>query len=120
MKNAFAVALLLLVAVSAFAQQAATVPAADELKKKPDPDYSKQQLLRMFVANEKPAPDFAIDTSQVGAVKVRSPWLNLLFAYLPFYAPLPGSVPTTTRTMVDPFVMTHTEFPTRPARTTMP
>jgi len=80
----------------------------------PPPDYSRPALNRIFLLDppgDGPTP--TIDT-EVGAVRIRSRYSNFLLGYLPFFAPLPGSVPTTTRQMVDPFVMTGMAIPAGP------
>src|SRR5260370_25302109 len=89
---------------------AGVVLAQDALKSQPTPDYSRPTLMRIFVTDEQIAqPRFDFD---VGQVTYRRHGLNLILGYLPFLAPLPGSVPTTTRQAVDPFALTHTEYAT--------
>jgi hypothetical protein len=107
-----------LLAGAALAQESATRTAPAQSAQQPAsaqaPDYSRPTLMRLFVIDPQtsgPAP--AID-AEVGSVRLRSRYANVLIGYLPFFAPLPGSVPTTTRQMVDPFVMTHMEIPSGP------
>jgi hypothetical protein len=87
--------------------------AQDGLKTQPIPDYSRPTLMRIFVTDEQISqPRFDFD---VGQVTYHRHGLNLILGYLPFLAPLPGSVPTTTRQAVDPFALMHTEY-AMPAR----
>jgi hypothetical protein len=76
---------------------AAALSAQESAKQPPAPDYSRPTLMRIFVVDPQlTAPEPVIEP-EVGAVRIRSRAFNLLLGYLPFYAPLPGSVPTTTR-----------------------
>jgi hypothetical protein len=95
-----------LLATTLLAQETAPRPAA--------PDYSRPTLMRIFVIDPQTGPPTPSVEPEVGAVRVRSRFGNLLLGYLPFFAPLPGSVPTTTRQVVDPFVMTNLEIPAGP------
>lgn len=102
-----------LLAAAALAQETAR-PAAPPAPAAA-PDYSRPTLMRIFVIEPQLArPDDVIEP-EVGAVRYRARFGSFLLGYLPFFAPLPGSVPTTTRQMVDPFVMTHLEIPLGPA-----
>ena len=93
---------------------AAAALAQETGKQPPAPDYSKPTLMRIFVIEPQLAQPDDIIEPEVGAVRYRARFGNFLLGYLPFFAPLPGSVPTTTRQMVDPFVMTHMEIPAGP------
>jgi hypothetical protein len=85
----------------------------DALKAPPKPDYSRPTLMRLFVEEPQISqPRFDFD---IGQVTYHRHGLNLMVGYLPLLAPFPGTVPTTTRQMIDPFAMTHTQYAT-PAR----
>lgn len=94
---------------------AAGLSAQESAKQPPAPDYSRPTLMRIFVVDPQLAAPEPVIEPEVGAVRIHSRALNLVLGYLPFYAPLPGSVPTTTREMVNPFVMTRMEIPSGPA-----
>ena len=96
-----------LLAAAALAQESATQP--------PAPDYSRPTLMRLFVIEPQLSQPDRLIEPEAGAVRIHSGAFNILLGYLPFFAPLPGSVPRTTRVMVDPFVMTHMEIPSGPA-----
>ena len=93
---------------------AAAALAQETGKQPPAPDYSRPTLMRLFVIEPQLSQPDDIIEPEVGAVRYRSRFGNFLLGYLPFFAPLPGSVPTTTRQLVDPFVMTHMEIPAGP------
>jgi hypothetical protein len=102
-----------LLAGAGLAQETAKQPGTPESAQQPGaPDYSRPTLMRLFVIDPQTAGP-ALD-AEIGSVRLRSRYANVLVGYLPFFAPLPGSVPTTTRQMVDPFVMTHMEIPAGP------
>jgi hypothetical protein len=113
-----------LLAGAAFAQEPATQTTPAKAAKQSTPagpakqttpaDYSRPTLMRLFVIDPQTGPPTPSIEQEVGAVRVRSRFANVLIGYLPFFAPFPGSVPTTTRQMVDPFVMTHMEIPAGP------
>ncbi|HEY0142361.1 MAG TPA: hypothetical protein VGF48_15790 [Thermoanaerobaculia bacterium] len=94
--------LLLLFALPAFAQE------SDD-----DVDYSRDTLMRIFVAEapreERPPITFHVGTVQFNALGTR--WN---FAYLPFLAPLHGTTPRTSQEMPDPFLITRTVMATPP------
>ncbi len=76
------------------------------------PDYSREHLLLMFrdVAN-RPDPFLAFEA---GEVRLHTRAGNLHLNYLPFLAPLQGSVPRISQELPDPFVLTNTPIATRP------
>jgi hypothetical protein len=99
--------LTLVIATTVSAQEAVPAPAPAS------PDYSRPTLMRLFSGENAPRSVDPQVEVEVGRVTVRTKWLNII-GYLPFFAPLPGSYPTTTRQMINPFEMTHTEFAQTP------
>jgi hypothetical protein len=76
-------------------------------------DYSRDHLNRLFV--EMPTPPAVEDiVITPGMAQFRALGLNFNLGYLPFFAPFPGSVPTTTNVWPDPFFLTHTSIATTP------
>lgn len=99
----------LLLPLAVIAQESAPAPPSPPQS----PDFSRPTLLRLFSGENAPrSVDPRIEV-EAGRVVVRTKWLNIL-GYLPFFAPLYGSYPTTTRQMIDPFIMTHTEYAQTP------
>jgi hypothetical protein len=76
-------------------------------------DYSRDHLNRLFV--ELPTPPEVEDiVITPGMAQFRALGLNFNLGYLPFFAPFPGSVPTTTNVWPDPFSLTRTSLATTP------
>jgi hypothetical protein len=103
------------VAAQETATQQPTAPQQNPALRQPEPDYSRPTLMRLFVVEPQLSQLDDVIEPEIGAVRYRSRFGSFLLGYLPFFAPLPGSVRTTTRQMVDPFVMTHMEIPSGPA-----
>ncbi len=103
-------ALLLLIAATAAAQD-------DDIRVQ-QPDYSRNKLIQIF-ADEPPEPpqQKKIDVG-VGYIDFRALGMRWRIGYLPFYAPLYGSMPWAMNGafggMPDPFVATGTEIPQTP------
>ena len=102
MRYALATLLALGIAVGASAQQTAK------------PDYSRENLNRLFIDRQGPPPNSQVEWN-FGTVEFRAFGMRFNFAYLPFFAPLQGSLPQTTgRQMVDPMALTGAELATTP------
>lgn len=103
-----AVAVLALLIATTAAAQETTTPSATR------PDYSRENLTQLFShVIEAPLPDptvkWGVDYVEFRALNMR--WRML---FLPFLAPLPGSVRRTVSGPLDPFEMTGTEIPYTP------
>lgn len=97
----------LLVAGAALAQTA-------DGRQPPAPDYSREKLREIFSHTEE-APNRASNIEFTpGAVFFKALGMRWRINYLPFLAPLPGSVRTTTGYNVDPFALTGTEIAQTP------
>lgn len=107
MRTAMA-ALLLLIATAAAAQQPASSTAGP-------PDFSREKLTQLFsnVVESPPKPDPTVNW-HVGDVEFRALNMRWHIGFLPFLAPLPGSVRRTVPTLMDPFALTGTEIPYTP------
>ena len=67
--------------------------------------------LPMFAIN--PVRETGRVSFDIGSLVVTGGSTNVRIAWLPILAPLPGSVPTTTSVMPDPFTLNHVELPWR-------
>lgn len=85
--------------------------------KPPAPDYSKDNLLRLFKdSDEKPKVERNIDFG-IGYVQFKALGQRWRIAYLPIMLPLPGSIPWRNDAfggMPDPFALTGTTIPYTP------
>ena len=98
----------LLVAGAALAQE--TVDG----RQTPPPDYSREKL-REILSHTEEAPNRPGNTEFTpGAVFFTALGMRWRINYLPFRAPLPGSVRYTTGYNVDPFALTGTEIAQTP------
>ena len=80
------------------------------------PDYSPEHLRQVFAAV--PAQQENKVHVDFGQIEFPGLGFNWRLGYLPFLAPLHGSVPGTTRVLPDAFSMNHVIFPgTRPVIT---
>ncbi len=109
MRTAMVAALVLLIATAAAAQQPAASSTAGP------PDFSREKLTQIFsgVIEAPPKPEPAIKWD-LGTVEFRPLNMRWRIGFLPFLAPLPGSVRRTAPTIMDPFAMTGTVFPYTP------
>ena len=77
------------------------------------PDYSREHLRQVFAAN--PVQEENKVHVNFGDIEFPGFGFNWRLGYLPFLAPLHGSVPGTTKVLPDAFSMNHVVFPgTRP------
>lgn len=107
MRYALATILALTLAAGASAQQASS-------KQPARPDYSRENLRKLFVDGQGAPPNSQVEWN-FGTVEFRAFGMRFNFAYLPFFAPLQGSLPETTgRQMVDPMALTGAELATTP------
>ena len=99
MRNAMIALLITLAAATARAQTA--------------PDFSREHLRQVFAATPvQPENKVHVD---FGQIEFPGLGFNWRLGYLPFLAPLHGSVPGTTKVLPDAFSMNHVIFPgTRP------
>lgn len=74
------------------------------------PDFSRPTLLQIFSGGNAPRSSDPFK-AEAGQVTLKTHSTNVKIGYLPFLTPLPGSYPTTTRQMINPFEMLHTEIP---------
>ena len=106
--SATLVALLLLLAVPATAQEEA------------DPDYSRDTLLRLFAdaGNETDDDDMRAVRYRFGSVEFRALGTSWRLNYLPIMVPFSGTGPgfngEITNTLPDPFMLTNTQIATSP------
>jgi hypothetical protein len=100
MRYAMTLCLALFLAATVNAQQRAA-----------SPDYSRQSLQQIFVNTPLPDEDRVVDARDVGMIDVNAGNTQLHFAYLPFLAPLTGSVPGTTRVWPTAFALLNVDFP---------
>jgi hypothetical protein len=102
-------AFVLLIATAAAAQQPPASSTAGP------PDFSRDNLTQIFSdvveSPPKPEPAFKFD---LGHVEFRALNMRWRIGFLPFLAPLPGSVRRTVPTMMDAFALTGTELPYTP------
>ena len=74
------------------------------------PDYSRENLLRLFAQHEidlPPRPSARVQW-HIGYVDFRALGMNWRVAYLPIMAPLPGTRMNETGRLPDPFALTNT------------
>jgi len=103
MRNAIIALLITIVAGAARAQSAPQPPAA--------PDYSPEHLRQIFTSDDQepqPQRNFRIG---LGVVEFHALGMDWRVGFLPFLAPLPGSVPGTTNVLPDAFSLNHVIFP---------
>ena len=97
---------------------AATALAQDDIRQPQQPDYSRNSLIQIF-ANEAPTskPAKKADLG-FGYIDFRALNMRWRIGYLPFSAPIYGSVPWAMNGafggMPDPFIATGTEIPQTP------
>lgn len=75
------------------------------------PDYSRDQLFRLFVAeaNRRPVEqDLRFEAGTIEFTRLGTRWK---FAWLPFLMPFHGSVRRTNAEFPNPFILTGTSFP---------
>jgi hypothetical protein len=78
------------------------------------PDYSREHLRQVFAANPVDSDESKIHVN-FGTIEFPGFGFNWRLGYLPFLAPLHGSVPATTTVLPDAFSLNHVIFPgTRP------
>ncbi|HEU4521257.1 MAG TPA: hypothetical protein VFT12_04585 [Thermoanaerobaculia bacterium] len=97
-----------LIAAAASAQDAAP-------EGPPDPDFSRDTLLRLFADNpEREAVEPRVKVS-FGAIEFRAAGARWRIGYLPFFMPLPGSIPWDhEQRWPDPFALTGTQIASPP------
>jgi len=98
-------------AASAFAQD-------DDVKVPQQPDYSRNKLIQILADNpDQPRPQKPVNLG-FGYIDFRALNMRWHIGYLPFSAPLYGSVPWAMNGafggMPDPFIATNTEIPQTP------
>jgi hypothetical protein len=108
---ALAFAVLLTCGTVAAQEAPATSTAEAEA---PAPDYSDQSLMRLFRPEDPRPPVDRRVTWRLGSVEFRALNMRWKIAFFPFLPPLPGSVPTTNRQMIDPFLLNGTQYATTP------
>jgi hypothetical protein len=108
----------LILIVATMAVTAAAQQNDDDIKQQQQPDYSRNTLIQIFAENPLPVntvkkPDFGFGYVDFQALNMR--WR---VGYLPFLAPMYGSVPWAMNGafggMPDPFIATGTEIPQTP------
>lgn len=78
------------------------------------PDFSDENLMQLFRPEDpRPAVERRVRWS-FGGVEFRGLGTRWKIGYLPILWPLPGSVATTNRQMIDPFLLNQTEFAMTP------
>jgi len=81
------------------------------------PDYSREHLRQVFAATPPESDQNKVHVN-FGDIEFPGFGFNWRLGFLPFLAPLHGSVPGTTRVLPDAFSMNHVVFPgTRPVIT---
>src|SRR5690242_18554921 len=101
------VLIALLITVAAGVAEAQSAPANT-----PAPDYSPDHLRQIFTTT--PGPDATAPHNVrlgFGVVDFRAFGMQWRVGFLPFLAPLHGSVPGTTGVLPDAFSLNHTIFP---------
>ena len=104
MRRTIVVFLLIVVAAAAHAQTSTP------------PDYSADHLRQIFAttpAGDEPLPQRNVHFG-FGTVEFRALGMDWRIGFLPFLAPLPGSVPGTTNHMPDAFSLNHLVIPGAP------
>jgi hypothetical protein len=102
MRNAI-IALLITIVAGAARAQSATQPAA--------PDYSPDHLRQILTTDDQePQPQRNVRIG-FGVVEFRALGMDWRIGFLPFLAPLHGSVPGTTSVLPDAFSLNHVIFP---------
>ena len=102
----------LLLALTVVAQEAA--PPATEPAPPPAPDFSRDTLVKMFseemTVTAKAEPRVK---DGFGYIDFRALGMRWHVGYLPFFAPLQGSIPWVNQDrQPNPFLLTHTEYAT--------
>jgi hypothetical protein len=79
------------------------------------PDYSQPAMLAFTqeVLRQRAAERIDVD---LGAIDIYHYGLRSRFYWLPFLAPLPGTRLNDTATLPNPFALTNTQIPQRPAK----
>ena len=100
----------LLITIAAGAARAQNAPATS-----PDPDYSPAHLRQIFTTTpgEELTPQRNVHLG-FGVVEFRAFGMQWRVGFLPFLAPLHGSVPGTTRVLPDAFSLNNVSFPGGP------
>lgn len=96
MRTAAATLLSLVLATGASAQEQPT----------PDPDYSRDNLMRIFVVEEQMPENQPRIELGPGWIDFRA--LGMRWRFSPLFAPLPGSELSETKSWPDPFLLTGT------------
>ena len=86
--------------------------AAQETPTKPD--YSRDNLMRIFSVDDTPPKREPAVRFRVGAVDFRALGTSWRFVYLPIMMPLSGTRFGITNEIPDPFALTHTPIATSP------
>ena len=105
----FSLVTLLLLSTPALAQESTATPPAGAA-----PDYSSQALWRVMETHDVVAKADPVVKWGFGSAEFRAFDMDWRLLFLPFLAPLPGSVMGTTRQTVDPFALTGVQMPYTP------
>jgi len=91
---------------------AATVAQAQSAPQSTQPDYSPDHLRQIFstTPGDEPTPPRNVRLG-FGVVEFRAFGMQWRVGFLPFLAPLHGSVPGTTRVLPDAFSLNHVSIP---------
>jgi len=78
----------------------------------PPPDFSRDHLRQVFTTEPRePLPERNLRVVGPGVIEFRALGMDWRISFLPFFAPLPGSVPGTTHVLPDAFSMTGMTIP---------